>query len=236
MAKVRKIMRPPSVGRNYYLVDANFLVNKHIPTACAPAGTERERVAACQDWWSEIDSQLDAGHARVYVPDVCIAEAFKTLAKKYYSHKWFKSAVTFNQAKKRLSDDVRTGSQALKAFSRKVRFHDISTNRDIIISVDRFFELFMKNGKNVQIADLILVATAKYLMDFFDVPKDLLHIVTLDTPLREGIAKVVELPNAYDPTKNSHRAHVTTVTSNPRFDPTRSGGLRPSTRAGQPQR
>jgi hypothetical protein len=69
-------------------------------------------------------------------------------------------------------------------------------------------ELFQRKGKHVGIVDLILVATAKYLMDFFDIPKPYLHIVTLDTPLREGIAAVNELPKAYDPTMRGHRAEV----------------------------
>jgi len=192
--------------RNYYLVDANFLVNKHIPAKLAPAGRERERLTACKEWWQQIDSQLDNGFARVYVPDICIAEAFKTLAKKYYGERWFRTATSFSAAKRRLSEDVRTPNKTLRSLTRKVRFHDISTNRDIIISVDRFFERFQKNGKHVQIVDLVLVATAKYLIDFFDVPKDFLHIVTLDNALRTGIAQISELPNAYDPTHASHRA------------------------------
>ncbi len=208
MAKVRKINSKPENGRNYYLVDANFLVNKHIPASLAPAGRHQERVTACQAWWAEIDAQLKAGTARVYVPDVCIAEAFKVLANKYYKEKWFTRYADFDAARKKLSVDVRTSAKALKAFNRQVRFHDLSTNRDIIVGVDRFFEVFLKHGKNVQIADLILVATAKYLMEFFDIPKDQLHIVTLDTALREGIAKIVELPSAYDPTLRGQRAAV----------------------------
>ena len=165
-------------------------------------------MTACQAWWAQIDAQLKAGTARVYVPDICIAEAFKVLANKYYKEKWFTRYADFDAARKRLSVDVRTSAKALKAFNRQVRFHDLSTNRDIIVGVDRFFEVFLKHGKNVQIADLILVATAKYLMEFFDIPKDQLHIVTLDTALREGIAKIVELPSAYDPTLRGQRAAV----------------------------
>jgi hypothetical protein len=44
----------------------------------------RHRVERSQNWWREIDAQLRSGHAFVYVPDLCIAEAFKVLAKKYY--------------------------------------------------------------------------------------------------------------------------------------------------------
>ena len=206
MARIRKIQRRPDSNRNYYLVDASFLANKHIPQAVAPAGRERDRIRACLEWWKEIEKQLKGGVARVYIPDVCIAEAFKVLAKKYYEDRWFTRSVDFNNAKHSLSKDVRTSSKVLKAFDRKVRYHDISTNRDIIIGVDRFFEIFMKHRKKVSLPDLIVVATAKYLMEFFDIRKDSLHIITLDRPLREGIAKVAELPNAYDPTLKAHNA------------------------------
>lgn len=207
MARVRKIKRAPAPGRNYFLVDANFLVNRFIPPICAPQGIERTRVEACRAWWDEIDPQLAHRRARVYVPDVCVAEAFKVLAKKYYSASpWFRSAAEFTVAKRKLSAFVRTESSTLKSLKRNIRVHDVPTSRDVIISVDRFLEVFFKNGKRVQVADLLLAASAKYLMDFYDIPKACLHIVTLDVPLREGIAKVTELPNAYDPTIKSHRA------------------------------
>jgi len=41
-----------------------------------------------------------------------------------------------------------TSPKELKKFNRRVSIHDVSTNRDIIISVDRFFELFNKHKKN----------------------------------------------------------------------------------------
>jgi hypothetical protein len=56
------------------------------------------------------------------------------------------------------------------------------------------------------VPDLIVAATARYLMEFFDIPRESLHIVTLDRALREGIGKVSELPNAYDPTQSAHAA------------------------------
>ena len=80
MANVRKIYRDGK-EKQYYLVDANFLANKFIPAALAPVGRERDRVEACRAWWAEIDAQLSAHEGRVYVPDNCIAEAFKVLAK-----------------------------------------------------------------------------------------------------------------------------------------------------------
>ena len=208
MARVRKIYCDDQMGRNYYLVDANFLANKHIQPRYAPDPRERARIEACQAWWREIEAQLSTGFARVYVPDLCIAEAFKVLAKKYYRQNWFPNRASFGAAKRLLSEDVRTLDNVLRAQQREIRFHDISTNRHIIVAVDRFFELFHRHGKNVGIIDLILVATAKYLMDFYDIPKSMLHIVTLDVPLREGLAKVTELPKAYDPTYLAHRAEL----------------------------
>ena len=207
MSRVRKIYRNPGLRlRNYYIVDACFLANKFIPPSCAPDQGERERVESCLAWWNEIDNQLRHDKARIFVPDICIAEAFKVLAKKYYSEHWLKRAFDYNNARKRLIKLIQTPSRILKSFNRKVKCHDISTCRDIIISVDRFYELFMKHKKNVQIGDLILAATAKYLIDFYDIPRELLHIVTIDKGLYEGIKKASELQNVYDPTLKSNSA------------------------------
>ncbi|HEV2883343.1 MAG TPA: hypothetical protein VGW36_00705, partial [Pyrinomonadaceae bacterium] len=176
MAKVRKI--PLAGTKQYYVVDTNFLVNKFIPLAVVPTAHDQDRVTACHDWWAKIDAQLAGGKARVYVPDVCIAESFKVLAQKYYEHKWFKTPVSYHKAKNQLIKFVTTPAKTLRSYNRNIRVHDISTNRDIIVSVDRWFELIFKNRKKVQIADLILASTAKYLMDFYDVPKGSLQIVT----------------------------------------------------------
>lgn len=202
MPRIRKIDRFPEDGRNYYVLDSSFLVNRVIPRAVAPSGEEQKQIACCMEWWREIDTQLSTGHARIYMPDICIAETFKTLAKKYYVENWFRTAASFNKARRRLHDFVTTTSKSLKAVKRSIRFHDVSTSRDIIISIDRFYELFHKHRvQSVSVPDLILVATAKYLVDFFDIPKAQLHIVTLDKALRRGSKKIPELPNAYDPTQ-----------------------------------
>ncbi len=207
MGKVRKIDRVPSNGRNYYLVDANFLANWAIPPKFAPIGVNRTRIEQCLDWWTEIEKQMAAHQARVYVPDLCIAETFKVLAKKYYDEKWFPSAVALNNTRNRLRKLITTGPSTLRAARRNIRFHDISTTRDIVISIDRFYELFHKHKLGrVSVPDLIIVATAKYLLDFFDIPKERLHIVTLDRDLRLGARKIAEIPNAYDPTEPADHA------------------------------
>ncbi|MEK6564215.1 MAG: hypothetical protein AABZ65_04210 [Candidatus Omnitrophota bacterium] len=206
MARVRKIMRHPD-GKNYYLVDANFLVNKFIPARLYnnllgdKFAREKTRVENSMKWWDEIDRQIKKGKGKIYIPDICIAESFKVLAKKFYEDKLFKSPVDFNNARNKMSSYITTSVRRLKSAKRKIDVHDVSTCRDIIIAVDRFFEMFFKKQKNAQIADLILLATAKYLMDFYDIPKDGLHIITLDNALWEGSKTINEIPNAYNPNK-----------------------------------
>jgi predicted nucleic acid-binding protein len=203
MPRIRKISRNPDSGKNYYLVDANFLANRFIPPAMVPNDHQRVRINNCNNWWDEIEIQLNKNLARVYIPDICIAETFKVLAKKYYKDRWFKSSVELNKARKKLENFVAVPSKTLKAAKRIIKVHDISTTRDLIISVDRFYELFNKYKKEVSLPDLIVVATAKYLIDFYDIPKERLHIVTLDNNLWEGSKKINELPNAYNPGHHS---------------------------------
>ena len=113
----------------------------------------------------------------------------------------FKNSTSFKLARDRLRDDITTPANVLKSQQRHIRYHDVSASRDIIIAVDRFYEAFMKAKKNVGIVDLILVATAKYLMDFHDAQRSQLHIITMDNALWSGTKKITELPNAYDPTQ-----------------------------------
>lgn len=219
MPNVREIGRTPANGgKNYFLVDASFLANRHIPPRCALDAHQRERIEGCLKWWREIEDQLTRGVARVYVPDICIAEAFKVLAKKRWAEGWFRTALEHRRARNALSGDVHTHSADLRAGRRRVLYHDISTNRDIIISVDRFFKVFLtdKNTVSVSIPDLIVLATARYLIDFFDIPVERLHIVTLDKALRTESKRLAhDLPPAYDPTTRGNRAEVVFMDGDP---------------------
>lgn len=206
MAKARKISRKPTTFKNWYVVDANFLANRFIPSSRAPSSKEKDRIDFCMEWWIEIENQLRKGSARVYVPDICIAETFKVLAKKYYQDAWFRSSQDFHYYRRQLREKVSIPKRELRKANRNIKYHDVESNRDIIIAVDRFYEVFFNAGKKVQLPDLLVVATAKYLMDFFDIPKSHLHIVTLDKQLRDGSKKIPEIPSAYDPTVTSDRA------------------------------
>lgn len=201
MARIRKIRRRLVEGLNYFLIDANFLANKYIPPTIAPNARQKRRIEKCLEWWEEIDSQLNSSKARVYVCDLCIAEAFKVLAQKYYVDKWFPNSSMYNSNKKRLIREITTTAKELSKFDRKIRYHDISTSRDLIIAVDRFFEVFLKNNLKVSLPDLIILATAKYLIDFYDIPARRMHIITLDKQLRHGARFIQELPYIYDPTQ-----------------------------------
>ncbi len=200
MARIRKINRVPDGGRNYYVVDACFLANRFIPADRASDAHAKKRIQLCNEWWDEIDDQLSARTARVYVPDICVAEAYKTLAKKYYAEGWFRSSQDYNYWRNKMKKTISTSVEELKKAHRKILYHDLESTRDVMISVDRFYELFFKNKKNVSLPDLIVVASAKYLVDFYDIPKSQLHIITMDRALRDGSKTIQELPNAYDPT------------------------------------
>ena len=199
MHRSRKINRNPSPDKNYYVVDASFLVNKYIPPNQIPDTRQKTRVEKCIEWWTEIDNQIRVNKARVYIPDICIAETFKVLAQKYYADKWL-NASEYNVARKNLQKDITVSTRTLRSFDRKIKYHDVSTSRDLIISVDRFYEVFHKAGLDVSLPDLIILATAKYLVDFYDLPKNHLHIVTLDRNLRDGSRRIQDLPTAYNPT------------------------------------
>jgi len=206
MPRIRKIRRtPPGGDLNYFLLDANFIANCHIPPVLVTNLHERLRIADCLAWWREIKNQVEARRARIYVPDICIAEAFKVLAKKRFDDEYFTNE-QYKAARNSLSAAMRVPSTTLKARERFIPIHDIPTNRDVIIAVDRFYEVFSRKSLSVQIADLILVATAKYLMDFFDIPRTMLHIVTLDKALRRGTRAATDLPRAYDPTERWDKA------------------------------
>lgn len=186
--------------KNFYIVDANFLANKYLPLRIIKNKGEKGRIDSCKEWWKIIEKQIEARKAIVYIPDICIAEVIKVFAKKYYQQKWFGSYQQYNFCVKKFLQDIRTSHKELSSKNRHIKFHDISTSRDILISVERFNRIFNKNGYHrVSVPDLIIVSTAKYLMDFYNVPYDNIHILTTDNALKAGTNKIPEIPNAYDP-------------------------------------
>jgi hypothetical protein len=194
----RKIRRVRAAC-NYYLVDANFLVNKYLRASKITDAREQDRIRKSQAWWQEIDSQVASDMAKVYISDLCIAEAFKTLAKKNYEDKIFKYPVDYKLAKDRLRKDIHLPIAEARKQNRTIRYHDIDTSRDVVIGVDRFFELANKLKVNVSIVDLLILATAKYLTDFYGFSDDNLFVVTQDSDLYKLARKIPDLPYTFNP-------------------------------------
>ena len=60
MARVRKISKKPHKDRkNYFLVDACFMVEKHLPVGTAPTEDVKDRIRETRKWWKEIDGQIE---------------------------------------------------------------------------------------------------------------------------------------------------------------------------------
>jgi hypothetical protein len=201
MRKKRRIIRSNRESLNHFLVDACFLVNKYINPAWIAEPNEKHRIQCCKDWWAKITSQLKQDKAKVFTLDVIIAEAFKTLAKKNFRQRIFKYSDSYKKACENLRNDMHLSAKKAKSTIRKITFHDIQMNRDIIISVDRFFEKVYKMDLHVGIVDLLLLATGKYLMDFYGLARDELFIVTTDTNLYKLARSLQDIPPAFNPTR-----------------------------------
>jgi hypothetical protein len=184
----------------FYIVDTNFLVYRFLDAARISNANEQKRAKLAQAYWAEIDTQRQAKKAKVFVLDVCIAESFKTLAKKYYKKSGiFPKAAYLKAARDRLRGEVSLSARDAARSGREIDFHDIQTTRDIVIGVDRFFEKAFKKGKNVGIIDLLILSTALYLIDFLGFERDRLHIITMDGPLYDLARTYSELPAAFNP-------------------------------------
>lgn len=199
----RKVIVPkdPQSGRNYYLLDANVLVYKALPRRQPPPGMphhQRRLAHRCVEWISFIERQARSGQARIYIPDVIIAEAFKVLAKWYYVNKWFQNPAELHQARKRLRSFVSTSHRDMAKAGRVVTVHDEPVSRDVIIGVDHFLETMFRHRLNIQIADLLLLSIGKYLVDFYDIPPERFFILTCDKQLFKLIRRLNDIPKALD--------------------------------------
>jgi hypothetical protein len=204
--KNRCIPLTPS-AQIYYLVDTNFLVYRLLEVSRITKEDEKKRATEAQNYWRHIDAQRKAGLAKVFTLDVCIAEAFKTLAKMYYgSNGIFPTGAHYDQAKKKFRKEICLSARDASKAKRNITFHDIQTTRDIVIGVDRFFEQTFKKKKNVGIIDLMILSSARYLIDFFGINRDSIYIITMDNPLYGLARHYTELPAAFNPDKKSDLA------------------------------
>lgn len=226
MARKRTIPMHPEEFKNYFLVDANVLAYAALPARQQASRVnisdekEKKRAQQCGEWWKYIKRQLKNDKARVYVPDVCIAEALKVLAKWYFRTRLFRDSVSYSQARKRLRRLVSTPHREMALATRRLHVHDVATNRDIIIGVDRFFEPLFKNVNvsGVSVVDLILLAAAKYLIDVYDIRKEQLYILSCDRGLVKLSRKIREIPAGIDPTEPRYAARTTFKPTQKRYE------------------
>ncbi len=207
MRSIRRCIPKTPKETHFYLVDANFLANKRINEKQIQDAGQKKRVTCAKAYWKHIDKQLKENIARVYVLDLCIAETFKVLAKKYYNQeKIFSNYSSYAHAKKRLHEDLHLPSKEARSADRNIKYHDIQTNRDITISVDRFFEKDFKMKTNVSIVDLMILACSKYLIDFYGIKKESLCIITQDNELYRLARSYNDLPSVFNPHKDADSA------------------------------
>ena len=198
MSRIKKIYTNSDL--HCFVVDACVLVDAALGSVLTVP--EHAGKPQTKDWWDRIHQLALAGKSTIYIPDICIAEAFKVVAKKY----WAEELLTPSQKKKvetLLRDWVTIDNKMLKKPGRTVPVHDISTNRDIIISVDRFLQITMTNGcQGLSVPDLIVAATAKYLIDFYNFRREVLHIVTNDEKLAKLIRACYQFTAPIEPQKH----------------------------------
>jgi predicted nucleic acid-binding protein len=196
MSRIKKIRI--GVSPQYFVVDACVLVD-----AALAAAVDRDestvQASRSLEWWDQIYHYANAGISRIYISDICIAESFKAIAKKFFCE----NLITADEkkiAEAKLRGWISMDHTLLKQAGRKVPVHDLSTNRDIIISSDRFLEIAMRNKlQGLSVPDLIVAATAKYLQDFYDLPSASLHVVTNDKKLARLIRLCPEFSAPIEP-------------------------------------
>ena len=199
MAKIRQIQRNPSGGKNYFIVDAGFLISKYLPLDRVSDPEQKASVEKSLHWWGEIDSQLRSDKARVCVPDPCLAKVFSTLAHKHFADRWFQDYTEYGRVRTKLIEDTTT-PKILNQDSRQVKYHEITTPQDVTTSfIFRFFEAFQEAGYIIEPTDLVVRAAAEYLIDYYDIQRNQLQIVTLVRGLRDGSEKIPGFLNIYNP-------------------------------------
>src|SRR3989338_2983597 len=162
MARIKISIDKLPAQKLFYLVDSCFLINKYIPPDKMNDPYEKILLEKSQEWWAIIDRQLSHGKAIVYILNVSIAEAFKSLFKQYIKKRI--NYATYDKARRALQIDLTLKPKDARKQKRHIKFHDIEINRDLIIGIDRFFESFLKNYPGVSTFDLLILSAARYLV------------------------------------------------------------------------
>lgn len=205
MSRTRRTININPTFIYHYIIDANFLINKYLDPKRISDINEKRRVINCKNYWENIDSQLRKNKAKIFILDICIAEVFKILSKKYYNG-YFANASSYKWTCDKLRRDICLSYTKAKKLDRKIKFHDIQLNRDIIIGIDRFFENINKKGINVSIVDILILSAAKYLLDFYSLTHDNLIVITIDNELYKIGKQFNDLPYVFNPNNKNDLA------------------------------
>ena len=192
-----------------YIVDPCFLFYKYVKEKDLCDKEDLKNFPHSHEYWKIISAQIISRKARVFVPDICIAETFNTFSKKRFNQeeKNFNNN-TYHSCRKKFIKDISIRADAIRKANRNIEFYNISLNREIIIGIDRFYEKRSKNGKNkVSTVDLIILSTAMYLIDFFGISKKTVKIISRDNDLYDLARSFPELPDIFNPDKERDRAN-----------------------------
>jgi hypothetical protein len=207
--KINRCIKKHPDGFLFYLVDPCFLYYKYVREKDLTEPQDLKNFPHSSEYWKIITSQIESGKARVFVPDICIAETFNTFSRKRFntSEKNFHNN-SYSFCRKKMIKDISIKADNIRKSRRKVGFYNLSLNREIIIGIDRFYEKRSKSGKNrVSTVDLIILSTALYLIDFLGLSKDSIKIVSRDKELYELARSFSELPDVFNPDLESDRAN-----------------------------
>jgi len=194
----KKILLEPQ-NTLFYIIDANFFANKYLKSSESVNVTDHDRIENSHAWWEVIDWQINNNIAIVFINELCIAETFKVIAKKYYQEKVINNNV-FQVIKKQITNNIQLSVRKLISKSRYIQFHNITVDRDIIIGASRYLEIAHKhNLQSLSVIDLTILSSAKYLMDFYRIKKEQIIILTGDRKIIKCAKFSNEGPCVFDP-------------------------------------
>lgn len=181
-----------------YLVDSNFFANKYLDKINGDNQTDEDRIINCKLWWDVIDFQIKEEKAIVFITDLCISETFKIFAKKYYQLKKISSS-KYQRIRKKVTEDLHLSISELIAAKRSIKYHNLQADRDIIVGASRFLEIAHKNNlHSISVIDLVILSSAKYLIDFYKINKERIVIISGDTKLIQCSKKAKDIPTVID--------------------------------------
>lgn len=193
----------------YIIIDSCFFINAHLSRTDAENLNEQKNIIKCNELWKIIKlHHRDQCNLVVYILDLCIAETFKAISKHYYQKRNINKGSKYQKIIEKIENTLRLDVRVLKRQRRNIFIHDFAVNRDILVGISRFHELVFKNNSaKIGIVDLAVLSLAKYLIDFYKIPKKYIMILSSD----EAIIKISKLCKDIPTVKNPYRLKPETL-------------------------